>query len=545
MKPDPVPAFLPPDPLAETSLPAAPPFSPIPDGSLPETLPPAAPLPPSSRGQHRRVMADAGKLSGAIGLGYFINLVGGVVVAGILGPRMLGIWKTVQLAVQYTQFSNFGISYGVYKLSPSMVSRGLLRRYRALMSVSVGFSLLPALVGGIGLLAAAFWVTDDLARVALLSLVVILPIQQLYHHGELALAIEKRFGTKAKSLFWYTTFRVVLSIMLAKLLGLSGVLIAYIITLLWIVHYMITHSRMGFSPALRLSRIKKLIAVGLPITLVVLGELALGTADKWVVAGVLGAEAMGYYNMAIFPLPLLMLLPMSLRQVVNIEMFDTFGSTGDVKKSLRVYEQSTLIVAMVSPIVIGAVYLGVPWLIAWLLPKFQASLDAVRLHSVLIYSLLIIQTGTGVLIVSGRERTIFAAQVGVALLSAAVSAALAAWAGISFMTVLWIHGIGWVLFGLGFLYATARMLGRSASTALGQTVFWYLPMGLLAVELPLLSWGMMRAGFAPNTFFHATLGGLLHLVLCLPLVLHLERRTGAVSDGWRMIRRRLGFRVSS
>jgi len=143
--------------------------------------------------------------------------------------------------------------------------------------------------------------------------------------------------------------------------------------------------------------------------------------------------------------------------------------------------------------------------------------------------------------VSGRERTVFGSQVTAAGLSTLISLGAIWLAGAGFFTVLAIHGTGWLLYGLGFLYATARFLGLKPGEAFGQTVLWFLPMAFVAVELPLLSWGMARLGAAPYTFVHAAGGGLVHLALCSPLLIHLERRTHAVSDGIRMVRRRLGL----
>jgi O-antigen/teichoic acid export membrane protein len=315
-----------------------------------------------------------------------------------------------------------------------------------------------------------------------------------------------------------------------------------VVTVIGAAWYMIRHTRMARRPVVRLGFARKLIGVGLPITLLMVGELVLNTADKWVVAGVLGPEAMGLYYIVVFPLPILMLLPMSLRQVVNVEVFDKFGHTQDVASTRRVYEQSTLTVATVSPVVMGAVFLGLPWLVNWLLPDFRESIFALKAHSILVFSLLIIQTASGIVIVSGRERTTCAAQLGVAALCSAVSVWAISTYAVTINTVVFIHGAGWLAFAMGLAFYVERTFGRGMATAAGRVGLWFLPMAYTAVELPLLAWAIDRLGFPRHTFGHGVVGGLVHLVACAPLLIYLEKKTGALSDGLRSTRRRLGLR---
>jgi O-antigen/teichoic acid export membrane protein len=101
------------------------------------------------------LVADAGKLSGATAISHVINMAGGLVVARLLGPMLYGIWKSVQLAMEYTAFSNLGSINGLDRTCPGFVARGRLSVYRALVNSSLLPTLLLSLLISLGFLWVA------------------------------------------------------------------------------------------------------------------------------------------------------------------------------------------------------------------------------------------------------------------------------------------------------------------------------------------------------------------------------------------------------
>ena len=502
-----------------------------PDTSQPPEQPPG-----------RKLISDASKLTGAVAVSYGVNLIGGLIIARILAPRLYGIWKTVQLAMQYSAFGYLGTSQGIDRLGPSLVSDGENERYQELVASSLGFSLILPMLAAAALTVAGALMQTGAVRSGCLALALLLLVQIFYGHADSLLGVEKRFGAKAVALFASTTVRVGVSIGAAMLFGLDGVLVTFIIVLALTSAYMWKRSQVRLQFHLRWPVIRHLFSVGLPMTMLVIGEQIMLTADKWVVAGVLGAEMMGLYQMAIFAQPILMLGPFSLRQVISIDIYDKFGRTGDLTAVRDVYERSIMALALGSPLVIGAVYLGVPWLIALMLPDYLPAIATVKDFAILIYPILLIQTAFAILIVARKEKLTFAALLATAAACTCFSIA-ATHGGAGFQTVLWIHGIGWLVLGAGILFAVQRMFGDSPLWSAWRLLRWLLPMGFLALELPAVSWLMTRFGFAPHTALHAILGGLIHTAVCAPMLYGLERRTQALSHALAKIRRRLGART--
>lgn len=489
--------------------------------------------------QKKRMASDAAKVTGATGVAYLFNLFGGLVLAKLLSPSLLGVWKGVQLTIQWTQFSNLGSSYGFQKTCPSYISKGRLARYQRLVGSSLGFSLIIPLIFSLGFLAASFFTEIPGWKMGFLALAVLVPLGQMYHHFEIAMNVEKRFASKALLFFYYTVSRVGLCVLLAYFYGLEGALVGFIVTMVWFCYAMWSKTRLGFHFNLRFSMIRRLIFTGFPIYCTVFGEVILSTTDKWVVLWFLGDSAMGLYSMAIFPLPILMLLPTALRQIVNIEVYDLYGRFKSLEKSRQAYHYALLTLVLVSPFVIGAVYLGIPWLVNWKLEEYQASIPTIKMHAILIFPWLAVQVGNAIYIVSGWERRLFAGQAVVAISCACISIMVCLSHG-TFYQVLLVHGTGWLIYASAYLFFIERLLGLSVWIAAKRLVACLTPMALLAVELPLLERVLEGMGFEAYTFLFSVVGGVFHTIFCLPFFYLLERRTHAISGAVKAVRRKLG-----
>lgn len=492
----------------------------------------------------RQLVTDTGKLSGAIGTSYLINLVGGLILARLLGPALYGVWKAVQLAGTYSAFSNVGATFGIDRTCPSLVSRGRLGTYRRLVAASLGFNLVLALLLGAAVVALALPMEPGPARTAFLAFALLVVVQPFFQHGEAALNVEKRFGTRAKVTLASTTIRVVASIAAAVTLGLPGVLAVYVAVVAWAAWYMLRRTRLNLSTRglLRYEAplVRRLIRVGLPITLLVFGEQFFTTIDKWLVLALLGAETMGHYQMAIFPLPILLLVPFALRQVVSMDIYDKFGQTGRLDICRPVFERSVAAIALGVPVVIGAVYFGVPWLVDWFLAEYRVAIAALKLHAILIYPVLMIQTGFALAVVARREFPVILALVGGGVAAGALSTASTLWLGGDMLSILAIHGSAWTLFGAAFLYKALRWVGGTPDDAMMRVMRWFIPMIYVGIEMPLVEWLLMQMNLRPYSLPFALLGGLIHVVACVPFLVVLERRTAGVSHALRLIGRRFG-----
>lgn len=495
----------------------------------------------------RRMVADVGRLSVATAFSQALSIVGGLVFARLLDPIGMGWWKNVQMVLDLTAFSNGGTVYGIDRQCPSMVSQHHTQQYRQHVwsSMVLNQAIALAIAGGFIVLATQYadW---QMARTAYLAIAVLVALQPFFQHAEAGLSAERAFTAKSWGLVLYTVVRVGLGIVAAWLFGLGGALAIYALAVAWAGWFMWTRSNIGWRVWFDGRMVRTLMAGGIPITAMVLAERLLLNADKWVVLGAMGTASLGIYNIATFPINVLLFVPSSLRQVVSIDVYEKAGRTGRSattadRGSADTHAKSVMAIALTTPVVVGAVWFGVPWIVATFLPKFVESIWPLQLHALLIYPIIVSQTALPMVVVGNRTGRAVAAMLGV---TAAASVASWVWArhgGGGMTEVLMVHGAAWLAIGGGLVWWARRWQGEPATAATRHLLLTMAPMVLLAVELPALTWALAAAGLVPNTLLSAALGGLVHLGVCAPLLWVLEKQTRALSHlGGRVLARRTG-----
>ncbi len=489
----------------------------------------------------RPILADTGKLSAASALSHILNVVGGVVLAGILGPTLYGISKTVQLVQEFAGFLNVGSMSGVNRSCPALVSRRQLAEYGMRGNSSLWFSVLVLGLAGIAVAAAFPFFDTRNERTGVLALVAILFAHPFFTHGETFLSVEKQFGRRGIVILVMAAIKVTAGVAAAWFFGLAGFLSVFVLSLAWGGWYQIRYSTMKLAATISVPRLRRLVRTGFPISAMDLTERLLLSADRIVIVSVLGAEAMGLYQLALFALPVMMLVPFSLRQVVNTDVFDKVGQTNNLSLCEGVFAKSVTSIALTSPFLMGAAWFGVPMLIELLLPDYLPAIPVVKLFAVACFPILVMQTAFVIIIVACRVRTIGLFILCTALVCGLLSGTAASLGG-GLIMVLAIHGGGWMLMSGGLLYAAQRLVGLNSQPSLARTGLWFLPMLYAAIELPLLQYGLTRSGLAPHSFIFAVAGGAAHTLACLPLFLLLESRIGGLSFFLRAARNRLSRR---
>lgn len=488
---------------------------------------------------NQRVVRDAGKMSGATGISHLITLVGTIILPKFLSPQMLGIWRTVQLSLQYCQYLNLGISYGLQKIGPSLLVSGRQDRYSRLLSACVGFSLIPTLIASATLIAMAFVLGGGL-EVPLLALSLLVLFNQLFHFGEVTLAVEKRFGPKATILFSYTAVRVPLTLLAAYFLQLPGVLAVFVLTLGFAAFANLRASGARIRPVLHLPITKRLLGHGITITMMQVGELVLTTADRWVVGSWMGMSAMGLYGIALLPQPILLLLPMQLRFVAQIEVYERFLRTRNPKDVEGIQWHSLDVLTLTAPLIFGAAFIGGSWVVARFLPhQYYGAIGPLQMFTLLLYPVLLVQTGTAYFIVFKQERPYFLTQLAVAVVSTACTLLYISMQGERLEPVLMIHGTGWLVFAVIQFLWLGRLLGKTLSESLGTVLRYFMPGIAIVIELPLLFRMLDRLGFHRYSLGETIVASVIHVAFCIPFLWLLEKRTGLLSKAAGAVLRRL------
>ncbi|MGF1573070.1 MAG: lipopolysaccharide biosynthesis protein [Sumerlaeia bacterium] len=468
--------------------------------------------------QNRKLVSDTTKVTGAVGLAYLINLIGGLFIAHILGASRYGVWKAVQLVMEYTAYSNLGSNHGIDRQCPALVSANQNSQYKRLLSTSITFSLILS-----GLFSLIFFLlslhsTSQDWRIAFAGLGFLIIFQQLFINGDSALGAEKKFGRKSFLLLLQTAARVILSIIFGYAFGLGGVVSVFVVVLAVCAVLQLRSLRISWTFQLSKPLLRRLIFSGSSITFLVLCERMILNADRIAVGFALGEKAFGIYQMAMFPLPILLLIPFSLRQTVQTEIYDQAGKHRDISASWPVFSKSLRVVALLTPFFAGAVFLGMPMLIHNFLEEYQGSIVLVQLFAFTSFSLQLIQILFPVVVVKGNLKRLIPQILGILLIPTIIGF-IAAKQGAPLLFILGLQSVGWFVISLWLLKKSLQWFNISRNECRSTHLSTFSPILATAVELPLLHWLMTSVfGWSAYGFAYGILGGLLHTLLVSPFL---------------------------
>lgn len=467
-----------------------------------------------SKHQDRKLIADTSKVTGAVGLAYLVNLLGGLFIADILGVSRYGVWKAVQLILEYTAYANLGSNHGIDRECPALVSSGKRAKYQRFLSSSLTSSLLFS-----GLLSLVFFALSVQSassewQIAFAGLGFLVIFQQLFINGDSALGAEKKFGRKSLLLLFQTVARVVLSILFGLLFGLGGVIAVFAIVLAFCAVLQLRSLSVPWRFQLSRGATRRLILSGSSITFLVLCERMILNADRIAVGFALGEQAFGIYQMAVFPLPILLLIPFSLRQTVQTEIYDQAGKNNPLKTSWPVFSKSLRVIAYLAPFFSGAVFLGMPMLIHQFLEEYEEAIPLIQLFALTSFSLQLVQILFPVVVVKANLKRLIP-QILAFLAVPTALGFLVASNGFPLVLILGIQSVGWLVIALWLLQKTLHWFEISSTQKRSTYARTFFPLLLTAVELPLLDW-LMTAGFGWQAygFAYGFLGGLLHTLYC-------------------------------
>ena len=390
------------------------------------------------------------------------KLLTGLVAAAMLGPETWGYWFLLNLVLAYGSLFHLGALNGMNREVPAARGRGDMEAVARLEAVTFG-ALLAALAAAAvvvtGLLA---WPTfaDAVAPGDALLMLGLLAAHQLYSYVIMRGRSHLRFGVVSRLQATFAVAHATLSLTGGWVWDLQGFIAGQAVAYLAAVT-LATFTGVGLPrPRFDWSTTRELIGIGLPIMLVGVVHTFFTTADRWIVAAYLGAEALGHYSLAIMAIGAVRLLPQVFGQQIYPRMAFAWSARRDAAELRSLGRRQSLMTFATALLISLPGVLIAPSLVRWLLPEFTPGIGAllVVLATPLASSLAM---GFGnVLNVIGKQGVYLAIIITATLVNVGVSLALVGslgLVGVALGTV-----IGFLALSSSLLVVGRRQLARAA-----------------------------------------------------------------------------------
>lgn len=411
---------------------------------------------PSVAGRLRAAATTAGWDLPVFAAATFVDQAGrlglSLVAAAVLGPLQFGTWIVLSLVIQYAGFGGLGIPQGAGREIPRALGAGDGATAAATEDVAVGGGLVAAAATAV-IAAAALPVllgpSGSVGPVTIGLLAIVVFLQQLFLLEQVLFRSRLRFRPASVQLLVQGLAGPIVGlVLLAAGLAIDGLLGARVAVLaVALVGAIWTLSRVP-RPRWDRAAVVALARIGAPLALAGFLFLALVTIDRWIVALLIGGDAVGWYGLVGLTVSGLLLLPSLVSQQFYPRLARARGAGADGPTLLAMARSQALLAGALTA---GAAALaGAAAIVAIpaLLPAYQPAVGPLLVALLGTVAYAFASADGNLLNLLDRQRRYVAAQ----LAALAVEAAL---------------GVGLVLGGLGIGGVAAASAVTMALYALG------------------------------------------------------------------------------
>ncbi len=311
----------------------------------------------------------------------FLAVVAGIITRNFLGPYFMGIWATLQLVINYCDYSGLGIDAALSREYPYCIGKGDEEGAARIRDLVTSFGIMTALVTSVAVLFYALINGKTWPRYLFWGIVatpVLLITQRFSNTIVNWLRASKQFKLASYQIVLSGIVNLTLIILLASWLKFAGFLLAMVLSCFFNIAFLLTKSSFHFR--FRINReVLRLIGFGLPLLFVGILFDLLRSVDKILVIRYLGFEQMGIYGVATMAAVLISKIPDSIVIVLIPHFHEKFGVREQANDLRNLVDRSALAYNLIMPLIIGAGWIFAEPLAVHFLPKFVTAVPAMKL----------------------------------------------------------------------------------------------------------------------------------------------------------------------
>lgn len=309
-------------------------------------------------------------------VGAFFFSIRGLIIAKLLGPAYYGIWCALNVIIGYSQFSHLGLLYAQTKEVPFYKEKKDNDKIQSIFVNTFTFSVLASLLFSLGVIffAVHSFIKKDLVwGVGLIITAGVCVLDQVYRFYINFLRANEEFGLLYKYNLFYSFSSLVLLSLGVFFFKFNGLLIAFFISYLVIIYYIMVLHNKKLSFYLELSIVRGLIRVGFPLMIYALSYVLFNTVDRLLIMWLLNVKSLGYYSFALSIAEITTVFATGIGFVYFPKLIREFAARGNPEDLQGTFLNITKALMIIAPLALSITFLGSVFLIKlW----YKSYLDA-------------------------------------------------------------------------------------------------------------------------------------------------------------------------
>ncbi len=364
---------------------------------------------PTQESIKTQVIKDAAVYIPSTYVAQMLGFINAFLIRRLLGPTMMGIWATLQIILNYSGYVHLGSYAAGAKEIPYQLGRKDQATAEQIKDNIFTFSILMACLGAVLLCAASWFFAKDLnwpMRIGLVAIGFILIGQRIYNLTIMLLRGYKNFALLSKVTIVMAALDVSLVGVLVWSLGIYGLYLAVLGSLILATVYAWKHSPYRVHFELNRNILRGLARIGLPMFILGLAMTLLRTMDKILVVKYMGVTQMGIYSIAVMASNYVYGLANTVGVLTLPRFSENFGEKGDVAILGSYMDQANKIMGMLLPVILGGLYFLAPMLIRIFLKQYVPGIPAMQVLMLGTFFLCLVHQPNNFLLAMGKQAQI-------------------------------------------------------------------------------------------------------------------------------------------
>jgi O-antigen/teichoic acid export membrane protein len=307
----------------------------------------------------------------------------GILIPKFLGPAQYGIYNGLLILPDFLAHFHFGSLSALKREIPFCYGKNDFAQARRIQNVVFSQYLCTVLLSVFLIFVFSFFIADRYSSLVINSLRLVclfILIQSLVDPFlENLLRTDNRFDVLSHAEIFKSVVGLLLMLLMIWFWQLYGLIASLILGALLKGLYIFYKTDYHFKWIWDFIELKRLVGIGFPIISGLILMTFYNSIDRFFIIKYLDARQLGYYALGLTFAKFLLIIQNGVYGVLEPKVYRLYGEKGEIGALKDMVWEPVYLMSIFYPLLVGLVYIGVPYLLYLFLPKYLPSLSCIRI----------------------------------------------------------------------------------------------------------------------------------------------------------------------
>jgi O-antigen/teichoic acid export membrane protein len=319
----------------------------------------------------------------------FLKLLGGIIIAKLLGPSLFGLKNAFDLAREYEMHSDLGTFHALNRLAPYYKGENKTEKAHMAINSVFGINMFYAVIVAAITIIVSLYCAHKGYEQRYIDFLFVLGVMVFF--GKLHLFLQTKFRIDRKffelsiSQLVYGLTASMFGVILSYLWGFRGLLMSLVIAEVSCIGYLMSKERTFPKIRISFALYWQVLKIGFPMMILFLLLILLTNADRTLILLMISENALGYFGIATVASGVIATIPGAIRSVTLAPVMEKLGRTKDWLSIKHYLSEPMIIMAYALPVVMSFIFFFVHLPIKYYLEQYMLSIAVVKILMIAVF----------------------------------------------------------------------------------------------------------------------------------------------------------------